>query len=316
MPDRPKRHHTVPKFHLRGFAARTRLEAVNVHTGVRHSTNISDATAESNFYTVQEYLPDPTYFESALSEVEASAAALYREIVGGTWPLEPPDRVAFAEFMTLQFLRVQSHRTQMHNVIAAELHALAEAEPDEFRRILALPGVPAGIDLDSGNLPSLISSAVHVRQINLLLPQLVGHLLRRPWEIVRFEHPSLLTSDEPLTPLPNPDEHQDVGLGLDNSWVLVFPLTRKIAILMFRDPMRSISDRTSETIVQGGFDFSRFGDGESSRLFNMNTVMHAHRFVFHHPDDRHLLPDNVTELSKRGGRINFNDIPDGLLPSA
>lgn len=315
MPDRPKRHHTVPKFHLRGFAAETRLEAVNVQTGVRHSTNVSDATAESNFYTVPEYLPDPTYFESALSKTEASAAALYRKIVSGVWPLERLDRAAFAEFMTLQFLRVQSHRIQMHNVIAAELRAIAESKPDEFRRILGLPGAPVGIDLVSRDLPLLVTSAVHVRQIDVLLPQLVGHLLRRPWEVVRFDKPSLLTSDEPLTPLPNPKEQQDVGLGLENSWVLVFPLTREIAILMFRDPMRSIIDDTAESIVHGDFDFSRIGDGESSRLFNMNTVMHAHRFVFHHPDDRHLLPDNVTELSKRGGRINFDDIPEGLRPS-
>jgi len=123
MSDKPKRHHTVPKFHLRGFAAGTRLDAVNVHTGIRHVTNITDATAESNFYTDPDHPSDPTHFENALSRTEGSAAAIYRKIVGGQWPLESDDRSSFAEFMTLQFLRVQSHRSQMHNVIAAELRS-------------------------------------------------------------------------------------------------------------------------------------------------------------------------------------------------
>lgn len=314
MVGKPKRHHTVPRFYLRRFADGTRLSAVNVETGVRHSTNVLDATAESNFYTVPDHPTDPTYFESALSATEGAAAGLYRKITRGEWPLTQPDRVAFAEFMTLQFLRVQGQRKQMHKVIESRLRALGESDPEELRRILSLRGAPVGVDIAAEDLPALVSSAVHVRQIELLLPRLKNFLLERPWELIGFDAPSLLTSDEPLTPLPDPRQLQSVGLGLENSWALLFPLSREAAILMFRDSARARADETSAEVMRGLFDLSRPGDIASSHLFNTNTVMHAHRFVFHHPLDAHLLPRDLTALSKRGGRIDATQIPRGLFP--
>jgi hypothetical protein len=43
--------------------------------------------------------------------------------------------------------------------------------------------------------------------------------------------------------------------------------------------------------------------------------MHAFRFVFHHPDDAHLMPSNVIDLAKLGGRINLDDLPEDLRPA-
>lgn len=315
MGDRPKRHHTVPQFYLRGFAAGERLEAVNVRTGAHHSTNVSDATVEANFYTVPDHSSDPSSFEAELSRIEDAVAPVYRSIVDGSWPLDPDHRALFAHYITLQFLRLPSHRTQMQNVLAADLRVLAYEDPKEFARIMDLPGAPRGVDFSVGDLPPLVSSAVHIEQIATLVPKLAGHVLGRPWELVRFDAPSLLTSDEPLTPLSNPREVQSVGLGLENSWALIFPLTRELALVMFRDPSGPLGDLVAADIALGRFDFARVGDNESSRLFNQNSVMHAYRFVYHHPDDGHLVPADVSELSKRGGRINFDDLPDGLYPS-
>ncbi len=313
----PKRHHTVPKFYLSGFAAGKRLSAVNVATGVRHATNVADATVEANFYTVRDHPTDPNEFEALLSKVEGAAAATLRSVVAGEWPLPPDDRAEFASFMTLQFLRLQSHREQMHHAVAARLSGLAARNPEELDRILALPGAPPGVEIAGGDgaLPSLIPAAVHIQQISALVPKLVGYLLARPWELVRFEKPSLLTSDEPLTPLANPAEQQNVGLGLKNSWALIYPLVRNIALVMFRDPLQGSADPVTQEIALGHFDCVRDGDPESSRLFNVNTTMHANRFVYHHPDDGQLVPENLMELSQRGGRINLENPPDGIVPA-
>lgn len=315
MSGKPKRHHTVPKFYLEGFADEKMLHAVNIQDGSEHNTNVVNATAESHFYRVPDHPTDPGAFEAALSEAEGGAAVILRSIVEGAWPLSANDRFAFAQFMTLQFLRVQSHRRQMQHAIAAILRGLSTDNPAEFERILSLPGAPEGVDFANGEVPALVSSAAHIQQISILIPALVGHLLDRPWGLIRFDQPSLITSDEPLTPIPNPRESQNVGLGLENSWALLFPLTRELALVMFRTPIPMQLTPVDQQIVEGHFDFSREGDPASHQHFNANTVMHAFRFVFHHPADSHLMPSNAIDLAKRGGRINLDDLPEGLRPT-
>ncbi|SJN12085.1 hypothetical protein FM113_13835 [Leucobacter sp. 7(1)] len=315
MSGKPKRHHTVPKFYLEGFAGGKMLHAVNIRDGSEHNANVVNATAESHFYRVQDHPTDPGAFEAALSEAEGVATGILRSISEGSWPLSVSDRYAFAQFMTLQFLRVQSHRRQMHHAIAAILRELATDDPAELERILSLPGAPEGVDFANGEVPALVSSAVHIRQISTLVPALVGHLLDRPWELVKFDQPSLITSDEPLTPIPNPRESQNVGLGLENSWALLFPLTRELALVMFRTPIPLRLTPVDQEVVEGHFDFSREGDPVSLQAFNVNTVMHAFRFVFHHPADAHLMPANAIGLAKRGGRINLDDLPEDLRPT-
>lgn len=312
MSGMPKRHHTVPKFYLESFADGRMIHSVNIRDGKEHNTNVVNATAESHFYRVPDHPTDPGAFEAALSKTENVAAGILRSIAQGDWPLSAGDRLAFAQFMTLQFLRVPSHRRQMHHAIASILRDLATNDPAEFERIISLPGAPEGVDFGNGEVPVLVSSAAHIQQISTLIPELVGHLLGRTWELVRFDQPSLITSDEPLTPIPNPREIQNVGLGLENSWALYFPLTRKLALLMLRTPIPLELTPMGEQIVGGYLDSIRKGDPASLQAFNVNTVMHAFRFVFHHPADAHLMPSDAIDLAKRGGRINLDDLPDGL----
>ena len=312
MSGMPKRHHTVPKFYLESFADGRMIHSVNIRDGKEHNTNVVNATAESHFYRVPDHPTDPGAFEAALSKTENVAAGILRSIAQGDWPLSAGDRLAFAQFMTLQFLRVPSHRRQMHHAIASILRDLATNDPAEFERIISLPGAPEGVDFGNGEVPVLVSSAAHIQQISTLIPELVGHLLGRTWELVRFDQPSLITSDEPLTPIPNPREIQNVGLGLENSWALYFPLTRKLALLMLRTPIPLELTPMGEQIVGGYLDSIRKGDPASLQAFDVNTVMHAFRFVFHHPADAHLMPSDAIDLAKRGGRINLDDLPDGL----
>lgn len=112
------------------------LHALNIHDGSEHNTNVSNATAESHFYTIQDHPTGPGAFEAARSEADSSAAGFLRWIAQGIWPLGASDSFAFVQFMTSQFLRVQSHRRQMHQAIAAILRELATDDPAEFERNL------------------------------------------------------------------------------------------------------------------------------------------------------------------------------------
>ncbi len=51
-------------------------------------------------------------------------------------------------------------------------------------------------------------------------------------------------------------------------------------------------------------------------IFNTHTAIHAHRYIFVHPDDLHLVPNNVVHLSARGGRITGEQLPPHLLSDA
>nr|WP_228498547.1 DUF4238 domain-containing protein [Plantibacter sp. VKM Ac-2876] len=315
MSGRPKRHHTVPRFYLDGFADGDMLHAVNVRDGTEHKSNVLNATVESHFYTASHHPTDPDAFEASLSVAEGTAAGILRSISERNWPLSVSDRSALAQFATLQVLRVQGQRRQMHDALGSILRELAAKDPAEFDRVVSLPGAPEGVDFASGEVPALVSSAVHIQQITMLIPELVGHLLHRHWALVRFDEPSLITSDEPLTPIPNPQENHNEALGLENSWALLFPLARDLALVMFRSPLDLPGTPVGQRIVEGGFDYVRHGDLALRDVFNANTVMHAFRFVFLHPDDVHLVPPNTIELSQMGGRTDFSDLSGDVGPA-
>jgi len=69
---RTTRHHTVPRFHLRGFASADRmLRQIDLQTGDQKEVSIADAAASKDFYTV--VLPDGTrsdMWERRLADVE------------------------------------------------------------------------------------------------------------------------------------------------------------------------------------------------------------------------------------------------------
>jgi hypothetical protein len=62
-------------------------------------------------------------------------------------------------------------------------------------------------------------------------------------------------------------------------------------------------------------DLAVRGEDVTRDLFNANTTMHAHRRIYHHPDDGHLVPANAQELSAIGGRIDPTNPPPGLSPA-
>jgi hypothetical protein len=89
MSGKPKRHHTVPKFYLEGFADGKMLHAVNIQDGSEHNTNVVNATAESHFYRVPDHPTDPGAFEAALSEAEGVAAGFCGRLPGAPGLLAP-----------------------------------------------------------------------------------------------------------------------------------------------------------------------------------------------------------------------------------
>ncbi|QDE34847.1 DUF4238 domain-containing protein [Microbacterium foliorum] len=310
MPDRPKRHHTVPQFYLERFSNDGILAAVNVQTGRQHGLNKINASAESNFYKVADHPEDAMYFERALGQSETAVSAVYRDIEDGRWPLPPDRRMLMADFLTLQFLRGQPHRAQISSVIDAILVRLREEDPARFAEVMALQGAPSP-QIVGGPVPDQVSAAVHIHQITTLLPKLRPFIAGRPWVLTRFDEPSLFTSDEPIVPLSQPGVEQTEGLGVENAFALLHPISRTLGLAMYRPKPGEVRGLV-DAVLDGKFDDLNV-DPEMAGVFNATTATHAHRFLFVHPDDVRFVPEDIAGLSARGGRMTGAQLPAELF---
>lgn len=310
-----KKHHTVPAFYLEGFSKGLTLTAVNVRSGYTHGISRRDATAQGYFYRDPGNPDHPNAFEDALGTVDGPAAELFARIAGGHWPLTPDERVLMSVFVALQFVRGADHRRQVHQLMTRELRRLQSESPAEFEELMRMQGAPVGIDIATEDLPSSIAVVGHLTQITTATTDLAELLLIRPWTLVRFDEPSLLTSDAPLSPVPDLNADENVGLGLENARALLFPINRYAGMQMHRPGSAQLLPGGTELVVHGHADTLVTGGDAHRQSFNMNTVMHCDERIYHHPDDAAVVPADFMTLAAAGGRIDFENAPEGLRPA-
>jgi hypothetical protein len=124
MSKRRRRHHTVPRFHLRGFASEAdMLVQLDVSTGQRRDVSVTDAAVIRDFYTV--VLPDGSRSDAwEECDVEDQVApALKRAIHEPTFSLTDDDRGHLALWIALQYLRGPDNRRQMAEIASFTVRA-------------------------------------------------------------------------------------------------------------------------------------------------------------------------------------------------
>ncbi len=89
-----RRHHTVPRFYLRGFAEQERIATVRLPGDQRSAQSINDASVAKDFYAVAGHEDSDDVIEKSLSDVEGGTAEVFRTIANGTWPLSFDDRMS------------------------------------------------------------------------------------------------------------------------------------------------------------------------------------------------------------------------------
>lgn len=105
-----RRHHTVPRFYLRGFAEQQRIATVRLPGVKRFVQSINDASVVKDFYTIAGHEDGDDAIEQSLSEVEGETAEIFRAITRGVWPLPSDDRMALGYFLALQVTRLPVQR--------------------------------------------------------------------------------------------------------------------------------------------------------------------------------------------------------------
>lgn len=295
-----KRHHTVPKFYLRGFADGDTLLTVPLPGDRRYKQSVADAAVETNFYALPGHEEGDDVLERALAEIEAPAAAVIARIASGTWPLSPEDRQTLGFFIALQSTRTQAQRRTADSLEAqlARLQIgvggrnlfrrqLKEADPnvtfETVERMWTEAIRPEGPPIRLTNAAfaeQMITTATHV------LPYLVG----RPWTLVRFDRRSLVTSDHPVSLVAPSDASPWEGVGYGTAAGITMPLTRKLGLVM-GDPLIFAEHITIDRVAAGELDaVLTLGSTQMERFFNQHTVSFASKWVFLHPDDERFLP--------------------------
>lgn len=344
MAEVARKHHTVPQFYLKGFATKARqpqIGTVQLPGDKRFVQSTSKASTHTDFYAIPGHEEGQDVFEKDLSRMEGEAATVIRKITEErVWPLPPDDRELLAAFLTLQFLRGPEQRRHMEETMAITTrmeigyggkanvakwakrkHGITVSE-EQAARIWNEATRPEGP-------PIQLAPTGHINQILELTPKLARYFLFRPWVLYRFSARSLLTCDTPISLIPHQQSTMadedgldegvlEQGVGLMTAWGITFPLTRKIGLLL-ASPKEFIGHVTGDEVATGRFDLAHAPSTAAANLFNDATIRNARQWIFHHPDDTHLVPEDLPEPRNRemeviGGPLEFSGKPlYGLL---
>lgn len=302
-----RRHHTVPRFYLSGFAEHTRIATVRLPGDQRFVQSINDASVAKDFYAVAGHEDGDDAIEKSLSEVEGVAAEVFQTIAAGTWPLSLDDRMVLGSFIALQATRVPVQRRTMDH-LARQLLRLqvgAGGKPG-LRRRLKQQGAEVTDELVElvweqatrrEGPPVERSKFEHIKQMIELAGKLHKYIVGRPWTLVQFNRRSLITSDAPVGLVQDVRDEASMGVGYMTAWAITFPLTRKFGLLMSSPEPVIASGTPVEKVHHGAADMRMSGTTTLQRFFNEYTAANASEWLFHHPKDEKSVPEELPEPS-------------------
>lgn len=270
MADIKRGHHTVPRFYLKGFANDVhQLGVARLSSKKRFRLSIDDASVMRDFYNIDSPA-DPNAVEDLLSDIEGDAAAVFRTVLlDCSWPLSANERAILSTFLALQRTRTPSHRQMVEEIREITTRALKSMGGDD----VVLP-----VELDE-----MDPKTVHIQSM-LDIEKHAPYYFGRRWQLVHFSRKRLLTSDTPVGLLPNPDAPPDAGLGIGSAWIIVFPMSPSVGLMMVAPE----SDDQPDDVAHGRTDATLDGSTYLARIFNETTIDSARDFLFHHPDDGNL----------------------------
>lgn len=290
---------------------------------------MKNVAAQNHFHTVGEF-DEPDAFEKALSKVEGQALGIIKGFANGEFPPSDENRWAFAHYTALQSVRgPDTRRTTEHlraTMVRLEVGAGGRKNVGAWiRDNLEFDPTPGQEDriwheaTQPGGPPIGFSNLTHIQNAVETAIALTPYLATRPWTLVRFDRRSLITSDAPVSLVRRPDDALWEGVGFATAWGVLFPLTRKLGLLM-SDPMEMLEgvgaddprvQQLREMVLAGRIDRIQTGTTAMEKLFNLHTAESAREYVFHHPEDERCVPVNLpepdlTNIKPIGGLVDMD----------
>ena len=236
----------MSKFYLRYFANNNERVTTVMLPGERtFLQSIGDASVQTGYYTVIDQEGQQSdAAEQALALVEAHAAAAWREVAAGVWPLPDEHRASLAAWVALQLLRGTSVRNSMSELAShALLLEVILGGRARLRAALIAAGEPIDdhtvnqewVGLFENPLRAEARAEHHMQHLADLLPRVTQSLFDRSWLLTVYERKALATSDHPVYLVPNEElTRMGMGSGIENATVIHAPLTRRHSLAMYQ----------------------------------------------------------------------------------
>ena len=178
--------------HLRYFANNNERVTTVMLPGERtFLQSIGDASVQTGYYTVIDQEGQQSdAAEQALALVEAHAAAAWREVAAGVWPLPDEHRASLAAWVALQLLRGTSVRNSMSELAShALLLEVILGGRARLRAALIAAGEPIDdhtvnqewVGLFENPLRAEARAEHHMQHLADLLPRVTQSLFDRSW---------------------------------------------------------------------------------------------------------------------------------------
>jgi Protein of unknown function (DUF4238) len=265
---RAKAHHVLPQFYLKAWGTENGLIAMVGRDGKEVRTGSKALAVENDFYTVE--CPDggkDAIVEKALAEIDGQGAAAHSAFLRLEFPPEPEQKLAFAQWLGLQWVRGRSSRAggkelvdKFHKMLIRFGLENAELDPGDAEegihpedkgyeqlRADSGPGIAVpdlsgfteeerkalAVDLDSFRFE--VPRELQLLQMLQMMSPAAMPFLESEWHLLCFEEELLLTSDEPiiLQRRPRP-ENKFLGVGPASADSLYIPLSPSICLAMIR----------------------------------------------------------------------------------
>lgn len=293
-----RRHHTVPRFYLDGFANRLRKNRLLVFDAVtrkQFSAQASDLTTERDFNRLDIDGIEPDALENSYSQLESEFAIALSNTLRAKRFATDDDRIWIANFVALLILRNPRVRGQMASAfeeINKKVLSLLVADKKRWvqqtQKMLAEGYLKEGARIDFEQFKDFVHRdefdirfprEFFIKQEVMLLEKLPQIVASRNWIILLAPTGSggFVTSDHPATLMWSDPKLADglfgPGLGL-KSTSLICPLSREVAIV------------GEFEAVEGTFEIEL----EQVAALNGATISGAQRQVYcHGPDAMYLM---------------------------
>jgi hypothetical protein len=306
----PRRHHTVPKFLLRRFAADDQVQLVwRDDLSRSFPTNVDNALVETDFYNIETDAGASTEVEELLgTHIEGPAARALRRVVDESrFPPMPGLRETLSQFFSFQFVRGPAMRHMLVNQFKATAVKIASLVTPEMARkhlretdgreptddeVTEFAAFAHQTDEDRVQVDK--EANLHLGMALGVVYELLPYFARRRWQLLHFNDPLLITGDEPVGLIGASTRAGDRSLGLGMAPELVIPTDPTHALVLVR-PDRT----TQESILQG--------TPEMARIINLNLAYGCHRFLVHRPGATPLrglsLPNRGPSVRVKGDYI-------------
>jgi hypothetical protein len=297
MPNQPtkKRHHTVPKMHLKHFAGsdpQGQIWTYDSENGQMWSATPDNTAVISHFYSVErdDGTMDTT-IEDYLATIEDAATSPYERLLAGEIPKAPDSRADFARFLAYMYLRTTAMRRKGGELYGRLVQVMAYAygsHPGAFATMVSdlekETGRTFSPEMRDQMRKSLLDPTDYVFQVSGehtletlgAADKLMELFYQMKWSLVRPLNGYFITSDNPIVRQVDPTSVHPIrgDRGFMNRTVEVtFPLSPKIQLLMTWQR-----------------DAPEIGFVRRDRVDMINEAMAAHsdRYLFAHLRDRRV----------------------------